>query len=170
MILSSEKIHLVCFIIFDITQIRHSFSSPAKGRIKEGFMYNLFNKKSNKQKRRDLRKSMTPAEKRLWSYLRKSNLGCKFRRQHGIGPYIVDFFCREKNLVIEVDGETHTTSQEKKYDKTRTNFFHAHNMTVIRFWNNEIYHNIDFVIKDIQYNLSKPPLNLPLGRGRNIRR
>ena len=57
-----------------------------------------------KERRKDLRKSSTPQEQKLWFYLKSKNLGVKFRRQQGIGSYIVDFYCKEKNLIIELDG------------------------------------------------------------------
>ena len=111
-------------------------------------MYEVFNKTKLLERRRELRKNLTLQEEKLWSYLRNKKLGFKFRRQHGIGPYIVDFYCREKNLVIELDGVQHL--EEKEYDKERNEFMQSLNIKVLRFWNYEIDTNIDVVIKKIK--------------------
>ena len=79
------------------------------------------NKQTQIDKARELRKNMTDAEKKLWRYLRRKNVkASRFRRQHPIGDYIVDFVCVEKNLVIEVDGGQH--SENEFYDANRTRF------------------------------------------------
>jgi very-short-patch-repair endonuclease len=73
------------------------------------------------QRARELRQPQTPAEERLWYWLRNSQLeGMKFRRQHPVGRFIVDFYCAEKKLVIEVDGDTHFTPEQMAYDAART--------------------------------------------------
>lgn len=84
---------------------------------------------------RQLRRQMTEAEASLWHHLRNRMLmGCKFRRQHPIGPYIVDFACIERKLVIELDGSQHADSVS---DSARTNWIQANGYRVLRFWNNE---------------------------------
>ena len=90
---------------------------------------------------------MTEQEVRLWYYLKGKRFNVKFRRQHGIGPYIADFYCREKNLVIELDGAQHLDN--KDYDRQRDAYFAKLGITVIRFWNNEVMNNIDGVIMKI---------------------
>jgi very-short-patch-repair endonuclease len=101
-----------------------------------------------KERRKDLRKSLTPQEYKLWFYLKNNNLGVKFRRQHGIGPYIVDFYCKKKNLVIELDGSQHL--ENKEYDKERNEYIETLHIKVLRFWNNEIDNNIEGVLMKIQ--------------------
>jgi very-short-patch-repair endonuclease len=77
-------------------------------------MTEFFNRREDKEKRRRLRKEMPLAEVILWSQLRaKQLLGMKFRRQHGVGPYVLDLYCPEARLAIEVDGETHVTPGAK---------------------------------------------------------
>jgi very-short-patch-repair endonuclease len=92
---------------------------------------------------RRLRKDSTPAEQKLWRYLRSRSLaGFKFVRQKPIGPYIVDFVCREKRLVIEVDGSQHA---ESNGDALRDRWLVEHHYRVLRFWNNEVLENIEGV-------------------------
>jgi very-short-patch-repair endonuclease len=103
---------------------------------------------NTKSKARRLRKSMTAAEKTLWNKLRRGQLnGMYFRRQHPYGNYILDFFCHEANLVVEVDGAIHMSSKE--YDEERTQYLESTGLRVIRFKNDEIQENVDNVIKTI---------------------
>ncbi|MBP6925941.1 MAG: endonuclease domain-containing protein [Candidatus Pacebacteria bacterium] len=111
-------------------------------------MIKIFNQKSQKEKRQELRSALTPQELKLWALLRNENLGCKFRRQHGIGPYIVDFYCKEKNLIIEIDGSQHQDNAD--YDKTRDQYLEQLGFTVVRFWNDQVNRNIDGVVMKIQ--------------------
>lgn len=97
---------------------------------------------------RQNRKVLTNAEFKLWCLIRnKELLGCKFRRQHVMGEYIVDFYCREVGLVIELDGEKHLTN--KQYDDIRTAFLESKGYQVLRFWNQEVYENIEGVVESI---------------------
>lgn len=107
----------------------------------------IFNKKIYKQRRQDLRNNCTDAESQLWQKLKGTQLGVKFRRQHGIGDYIVDFYCPAKKLVIELDGSQHMENQE--YDAIRTNFLNAQGIKVLRFWNNEVMANMEGVLQTI---------------------
>jgi very-short-patch-repair endonuclease len=92
---------------------------------------------------RRLRRDSTHAEQKLWRYLRARSLGgFKFARQIPVGPYIVDFVCREKRLVIEVDGGQHA---ESKSDAARDRWLEAHRYRVVRFWNNKVLENIEGV-------------------------
>jgi type I restriction enzyme M protein len=106
----------------------------------------FFNRIETKDHRRDLRKNATPQEVLLWSRLRSGQLGVKFRRQHAIGPYIVDFYCIEKKFAIEIDGSQHFEETAVLYDKRRTQFLEAQGCTMIRFPNNEININLDGVL------------------------
>ena len=92
---------------------------------------------------RQLRKNLTAAEQKLWRYLRLRSLGrFKFVRQEPIGPYIVDFVCREKRLVVEIDGGQHA---ESRCDVVRDHWLAEHRYRVLRFWNNEVLGNIEGV-------------------------
>ena len=95
---------------------------------------------------RTLRKNITPQEQKLWNLLRNRQFyGAKFVRQYPIGPYIVDFACRRKKLVIELDGGQHNTDKNIEKDNKRTEFLISKGYTVIRFWNNEVDNNIEGV-------------------------
>jgi len=99
---------------------------------------------------RKLRNNMTEQEKKLWYYLRKRLINsCRFRRQYPIGNYVVDFVCREKNLIIELDGGQHNEEQAIIYDKERTDYLESRGFRVIRFWNNDIDKNIEAVLCEI---------------------
>ena len=97
---------------------------------------------------------MTEQEKKLWYYLRKRLINnSRFRRQYPIGNYVVDFVCREKNLIIELDGGQHNEEQAIIYDKERTDYLESRGFRVIRFWNNDIDTNIEAVLGEIVKNL-----------------
>lgn len=91
---------------------------------------------------------MTPQENILWFYLRRGGMGCKFQRQHSIGPYITDFYCPAKKLVIELDGKQHEENRE--YDLERTRFLEMSGYKVLRFWNHEANTNIAGVLTRIR--------------------
>ena len=96
---------------------------------------------------RELRQRQTEAEKILWYKLRNRQLdGAKFRRQHPIGNYIVDFACLEKNLIIEIDGSQHNKEQAKEKDEQRTLWLEKESYKIIRFWNSDILNNIEGVL------------------------
>ncbi len=128
----------------------------------------IHNIKSLFYRRKDLRNKSTSEEILLWLRLRNFQLGFKFRRQHSIGGYIVDFYCPSKKLIIEVDGPEHLIKENKEYDEVRTKFFEGLDIKVLRFTNGEINNNIDRVIqKIINVTLSSPPYGggVPKGRG-----
>ncbi|MEE2525397.1 DUF559 domain-containing protein [Hyphobacterium sp. HN65] len=109
-----------------------------------------------------LRNNLTNAETILWSRLRRGGLnGQKFRRQHPIGPYIVDFACIQARLVVEVDGATHSTPDEVAYDRRRTRFLRKHGWFVYRATNPDIYENLNGVLEGIAAHLPPPPLRGP---------
>lgn len=98
---------------------------------------------------RKLRRNATDAEKRLWSALRHRQLGdTKFRRQHPLGPYIVDFFCLERGLVVELDGGQHAAQREA--DAKRDDWLAAQGFRVLRFWNHEVLSNTEGVLLRIE--------------------
>lgn len=100
---------------------------------------------------------MTPAEKVLWNFLKNKSLeGFKFRRQHPIDKYIVDFYCHQKKLVIEVDGSIHDQLNQKEYDSGRTSVLEEFGLKVIRFRNEEVLDNFQSVIGRISKGLTSP--------------
>mgnify|MGYP003405464473 FL=1 len=99
---------------------------------------------------RQLRQNMTPAEKVLWEHIRSKSLGHKFRNQHAIYKYVVDFYCHELRLFIEVDGSIHTLTEVALNDKDRENNLLSLGLHVIRFTNDEIFNNIERVLNDIK--------------------
>lgn len=105
------------------------------------------------EKARRLRRSQTAAEALLWQELRYQRLGVKFRRQHPIGPYIADFVCMERSLVIELDGSQHGTPDGLAYDAERTTYLKAAGFRVLRFWNSEVVGDLNTVLKTIRANL-----------------
>ena len=99
---------------------------------------------------RSLRGNQTSAEQRLWGYLRGHRLGGhKFTRQTPVGPYITDFLCFEKKLIIEVDGATHGDAHELAYDAKRTAFLEARGYSVFRCNNADVYENLVGVLDGI---------------------
>ncbi|HKG83809.1 MAG TPA: DUF559 domain-containing protein [Beijerinckiaceae bacterium] len=105
---------------------------------------------------RGLRQSQTPAEARLWSKLRNRGLaGHKFVRQEPIGPYFADFLCRERALIVEVDGATHSTEEELAQDARRSRFLEEKGYTVLRALNTEVMNELDGVLETIFLALEK---------------
>jgi very-short-patch-repair endonuclease len=99
---------------------------------------------------RSLRKRMTDAELILWARLRRNAMdGHRFRRQHPIGPYIADFVCLPIRLVVEVDGATHSSDDERKHDARRDAWLRHRGFRMLRFGNREIYGNLDGVLDTI---------------------
>ena len=97
-----------------------------------------------------LRASTTKAEKLLWSKLRNKQLkGKKFRRQHPLSMYILDFYCHECKLVVELDGNFHNEIEQKKYDEERTKFLNELGIKVLRFWNHEVINETQKVLDKI---------------------
>ncbi len=101
------------------------------------------------QFRRALRDRSTDAEARLWSVLRNRRLGPKFRRQHQLGPYVLDFYCHEHRLAIELDGGQHFEAREIERDARRTRFIEARGIRVVRFTDAELFCEGDAVMKVI---------------------
>ena len=109
------------------------------------------NEKSQKNLRKDLRNNATAAEAILWRKLKAKQVGgLKFRRQHGIGPYILDFYCSELKLNIELDGEPHQSEEQNIHDLIRTKFLNENKIHVLRYENEVVYHHIDAIVDDIQ--------------------
>jgi len=99
---------------------------------------------------RELRLRATEAEQKLWSLLRNRQLkGKKFRRQHAVANYVVDFYCNEYKLAIELDGNFHADAEAKEYDAARTALLKELGINVLRFWNEEIINNQIKVLSEI---------------------
>jgi len=97
---------------------------------------------------RQLRSKQIDTENLLWSRLRAHRLsGLKFRRQQLIGTYIVDFFCPEKKLIVELDGGQH--QERAAYDSNRDGWLKSEGYTVLRYWNNDVMGNLEGVLEDI---------------------
>ena len=104
---------------------------------------------SQTSRARALRRDLTRFEKQLWLRLRGSQLGVAFRKQHPIGPYIVDFAAPSINLVVEIDGGQHGTPSGGDEDRKRDGFLAAKDWQVLRFWNHEVFENADGVVETI---------------------
>lgn len=112
---------------------------------------NIHNWKHLKEKRRQLRNHGTPAEATLWKLLSNSRLeGRKFRRQHSIKNYIVDFYCHSERLAIELDGDVHFSEESLEYDKKREADLAAHGIRVIRFENEDVFRATVAVLEKIK--------------------
>jgi very-short-patch-repair endonuclease len=112
------------------------------------------NNRSTKPLRKDLRNLGTAAEAVLWKSLkRRQLLGKRFRRQHSIGRYIVDFYCPECRLVIELDGEGHYSPTGGRYEAERTRYLESLGLRVVRFENRELLENLEGVLETIKHGL-----------------
>tara|TARA_R110002167_G_scaffold196233_8_gene399195 strand:+ start:724 stop:1107 length:384 start_codon:yes stop_codon:yes gene_type:complete len=109
----------------------------------------IFNLPAHKQRRQDLRNNLTEPERLFWGAIKSSQLGVKFRRQHGIGIYIADFYCPSLNLIIELDGDSHFTSSMEKYDKARESYFYNLGLVVLRYKNDEVMSNLSGILADL---------------------
>ncbi|ENW24864.1 hypothetical protein F925_01520 [Acinetobacter lwoffii NCTC 5866 = CIP 64.10 = NIPH 512] len=99
---------------------------------------------------KSMRHTATNAEKLMWQILRaKRFMNLKFRRQHVIQPYIVDFYCHEIGLVIELDGSQHGMDDAVEYDDERTKFLEALGLTVVRYWNHDVLGRTDVVLEHL---------------------
>ena len=110
----------------------------------------IYNKGRLFSRRKNLRNNLTPQEITLWLYLKDSKLGFKFRRQHSIGSYILDFYCPTKKLAVEIDGSQHFEKDAKAYDEKRTEYLVSKGIQILRFTNAEINTNISGVLLKIK--------------------
>ena len=119
----------------------------------------------SRERARRLRREQTEAEQRLWIHLRaKRMMGGKFRRQHPIGKYIVDFSCIERGLILEADGGQHADQVEA--DQRRTAFLVERGFRVLRFWDNEVFFQLDAVLEKIAKEIDNLPRGTVPGIGR----
>ena len=111
----------------------------------------IHNKPEMKAYRRELRNNATPAEAFLWKNLQRSQLeGRKFRRQHSIHNFIVDFYCASEKLIVELDGQVHMNPTAEEYDRQREAFLENLGFIVLRFENKMVFDFLPSVLKDIQ--------------------
>jgi very-short-patch-repair endonuclease len=106
---------------------------------------------------KQLRRHLTDAETILWSRLRCGLNGYRFRRQHPIGPYVADFACALRRLVIEVDGDTHSTDEQIEHDRRRALYLSGRDWTIFRVANEDVFKRLDTVLDGIL-------LHMPEGR------
>jgi len=108
----------------------------------------LRNDPTLKERRRELRRNQTEAEKAFWQQVRNQQFyGLKFFRQYSVGGYILDFCCPAIKLAVELDGGQHNLPDGKGYDEVRTDFLQAHGIQVIRFWNHDVLCNMQGVLE-----------------------
>ncbi|WP_033316759.1 endonuclease domain-containing protein [Pontibacter roseus] len=116
----------------------------------------LHNRKYLKESRVQLRSSLTPAEAELWKHLKSGNLeGRKFRRQHSVGNYILDFYCPSERLAVELDGQIHYSAAHDRYDTERDDTLQKLGIHVLRFENKEVFDNLEAVLQEISSSFSK---------------
>jgi very-short-patch-repair endonuclease len=115
-----------------------------------------------------LRRRPTNVEQKLWQQLRRDRInGLSFRRQHPIGPYVLDFYCPTIRLAIELDGGQHNFEGQRRRDERQTRWLAANEIKLIRFWNNEVTGNLSGVLEEILRVASEltPSPTLPLSGG-----
>ena len=116
----------------------------------------IFNRRSKKDVRRRLRKSGTASEAVLWKHLQRSQLqGKLFHRQVSIGRYIVDFYCPECRLIIELDGAAHFSVLMDEYEAERTRYLEGLGLRIVRFENRTVYRDLPFVLHRIEEELRR---------------
>ena len=126
------------------------------------------NKPYLKERRKSLRSSLTPAEAAFWRILKKQKFGGrKFRRQHSVGNYVLDFYCPEEKLAIELDGEVHFNDVARDYDTKRKSYLQNCGIRVLRFENKWVFEELETVLNRIESNFgwsrtTTPSLRDPL--------
>ena len=129
----------------------------------------LRNDPALKQRRQELRRNQTEAEKTLWAHLRyKQFFGMRFFRQYSIGAYILDFYCPQLRLAIELDGGQHTEDNTREYDIARSDYLKGQGIEVIRFWNHEVLLDTGSVLIKLSEKITPP--NLPFDKGEETER
>ena len=111
----------------------------------------IHNERNQKILRQTLRNNATSVEAIIWRTLKGKQVdGLKFRRQFGVGPYVIDFYCPEIRLGIELDGGVHKTSYTNEYDEMRTKFLNENRIRILRFDNEVVYNNVEGIIEAIK--------------------
>jgi very-short-patch-repair endonuclease len=116
----------------------------------------LNNNVSLKPLRRQLRSALTPAEAVLWKQLQNRQLaGRKFRRQHSVGPYVLDFYCPRERIAVELDGAAHDHERAVERDEARASYLRSVGIRVVRFENRDVIENLEGVLRAIEAELGK---------------
>ncbi len=114
----------------------------------------IFQNSDQREVRKKLRNNATETEQILWQKLRKRGVAdCKFIRQYSVGKYVLDFYCPEYRLGIEVDGAQHDEEKNRIYDEKRTAFIAEQGIKIIRFWNSDVFNRLDAVCDEIFHQL-----------------
>ena len=115
-------------------------------------MTQFFNKSEEIEKRRQLRNNRPAAESIVWTKLRKKQVhGFKSRRQYGVGPYVIDFYCPTLNLAVEIDGDSHIVADANGNDERRQAFIESFDIRFLRFTNEQVYRELDNVLETISH-------------------
>ena len=143
-------------------------SPPFQGGVREGgggrYMTQINNITTLKKVRKQLRNNLTPAEAGLWRYLKNSQLkGRKFRRQHSIGDYIIDFYCPKEKLAIELDGEVHQYDKINRNDREKEKYLQHLDIQLLRFENRLVFEHLEIVLKRIEEKFTTTPSPNMLG-------
>ena len=112
-------------------------------------MDKFYNKQDLKNIRIKLRNQATPAERLLWQLLKSSKSGYKFRRQHSLGNFVVDFYCAKEKLAVELDGDVHYSDEATQKDKDRTKYLNENGIRVVRFDNDAVMHRAEAIVEKI---------------------
>ena len=116
--------------------------------------------------RRDLRSNLTPAEAAFWDLVKNSSLnGRKFRRQHSVGNYILDFYCPSEKLAVELDGSSHFSGKGEAYDRERKQYLESVGIIVLRFENQLVFNETEWVLDVIRANFRFGPYVEPTTYG-----
>lgn len=127
----------------------------------------LRNNPALKDRRRELRRNQTEAEKTFWMHVRKRQLhGLKFFRQYSIGPYILDFYCPALMLAVELDGGHHNQPDTREYDSARSEYLNAQGVEVLRFWNQDMLNHVQSVLARVEEKITPPSLPFTKGEER----
>jgi len=117
----------------------------------------IHNRNTLKDLRRQNRSNLTPAEAELWKHLQRSKLeGRKFRRQHSVDNYILDFYCPQEKLGIELDGKDHFSDNGYEADASRTAYLNSLSIRIIRFENKEVFEQLEGILEEIRQNFTTP--------------
>jgi very-short-patch-repair endonuclease len=136
---------------------QHNLFSESKTKLPPNYVKKLNNLPHLKTYRKKLRNNLTPAEAKFWTYVKNSQLeGRKFRRQHSIDNYIMDFYCPSEKLAVELDGQGHFDTIQAENDKEKDLFLQACGIKVLRFENRLIFEQPNRVLEEVKNNFRKP--------------
>ena len=137
----------------------------------------IFNRTDAKEKRRVLRNNAPVSEATLWARLRREQIaGFRFRRQYSVGAFVIDFFCAELKLAVEIDGASHNGEEAQEYDLNRQAWIEQYGIQFLRFTNEQVHHDIESVLQVIDTTTTKIRSTVnahpasPSEKGRSLRR